>query len=399
MSIEHKIEEFIQEESSAGIVLMFVTIAAMVLKNSPLASAYDAFLLTPVEIRFGLLHIGKPVLLWINDGLMALFFLLVGLEVKQEIVGGHLSSLQKVTLPGIAAVGGMAIPALIYVGFNWHDPLAMRGWAIPTATDIAFSLGILSLLGKRVPISLKIFLMALAIIDDIGAIVIIALFYTAQISVLSISVACAALVLLAFMNFVGVARREAYVLVGIVLWVSVLKSGVHATLAGVALAFMIPLEVKDRQGELIPLAKNLEEDLHYWVAFMILPLFAFANAGINLEEIALNQMSGPVPLGILCGLFFGKQAGVFGFSWIAIKSGLAPMPEGADMRQMYGVALLTGVGFTMSLFIDGLAFEDGMIFLYADRLAIIAGSLFSGVAGYLVLLKSKESSQSSDLTD
>jgi len=399
LSIEHKIEEFINKESSAGIVLMFVTIAAMILKNSPLASTYDAFLLTPVEIRFGLLHIDKPLLLWINDGLMALFFLLVGLEVKQEIVRGHLSSLQKVTLPGIAAVGGMAIPALIYVGFNWHDPLAMRGWAIPTATDIAFSLGILSLLGKRVPISLKIFLMALAIIDDIGAIVIIALFYTAQISIQSISIACAALVLLLLMNLVGVARREAYVLVGIVLWVSVLKSGVHATLAGVALAFMIPLEVKDRQGNLVQLAKALEDDLHYWVAFMILPLFAFVNAGINLEEIAIDQLSGPVPLGILCGLFFGKQIGVFGFSWIAIKSGLARMPEGADMRQLYGVALLTGVGFTMSLFIDGLAFEDGMIFSYADRLAIIAGSLFSGVAGYLVLFKSKNCSQSDDQID
>jgi len=325
---------------------------------------------------------------------MAIFCLLVGLEVKQEIINGHLSSVQKVTLPGIAAVGGMAIPALIYAGLNWHDPPAMRGWAIPTATDIAFSLGILSLLGKRVPISLKIFLMALAIIDDIGAIVIIALFYTAQISIQSISIACAALVILLIMNFTGVARIEAYVLVGIILWVSVLKSGVHATLAGVALAFMIPLEVKDRQGNLVQLAKALEDDLNYWVAFMILPLFAFVNAGINLEEIALNQMSGPVPLGILCGLFFGKQIGVFGFSWIAIKSGLASMPEGAEMRQLYGVALLTGVGFTMSLFIDGLAFEDGMIFSYADRLAIIVGSLLSGVAGYLVLLKSKNSSQS-----
>jgi len=392
--IEHKIEEFIQKESSAGIVLMFVTIAAMVLKNSPLAATYDAFLSTPVEIRFGLLHIGKPLLLWINDGLMAIFFLLVGLEVKQEVVSGHLSSLQKITLPGIAAIGGMLIPAVIYAIFNWNDPVALRGWAIPTATDIAFSLGILSLLGKRVPISLKIFLMALAIIDDIGAIVIIAIFYTAQISIQSISVACAALVLLLLMNLAGVTRREAYVLVGIVLWISVLKSGVHATLAGVALAFMIPLEVKDRQGEMIPLAKNLEDDLHYWVGFMILPLFAFVNAGINLKEIAIDQMSGPVPMGILFGLLFGKPIGVFGFSWIAIKSGLARMPTGADMRQLYGVAFLTGIGFTMSLFIDGLAFEDGKIFSYADRLAIIVGSLLSGVAGYLVLLRSKDSSQS-----
>jgi len=393
VNIEHKIEEFIQKESSAGIVLMFVTIAAMVFKNSPLAPAYDAFLLTPVEIRFGALYIGKPLLLWINDGLMAVFFLLVGLEVKQEIVSGHLSTWQRVTLPGIAAFGGMVIPALIYAAFNWTNPIAMRGWAIPTATDIAFSLGILSLLGKRVPVSLKIFLMALAIIDDIGAIIIIALFYTEQISIESISVALAALVILSVMNMAGVARRGAFILVGIVLWVSVLKSGVHATLAGVALAFMIPLEVKDREGSVMQLAKNMEDDLHYWVAFMILPLFAFVNAGINLEEIAITQMSSPVPLGILFGLFFGKQIGVFGFSWLAIKSGLTTMPKGADMRQLYGVALLTGIGFTMSLFIDGLAFDDGKIFSYADRLAIIAGSLVSGVAGYLVLLKAKGSNQ------
>jgi NhaA family Na+:H+ antiporter len=350
-------------------------------------------------MRFGLLHIGKPLLLWIKDGLMAVFFLLVGLEVKQEIVSGHLSSLQKVTLPGIAALGGMAVPALIYAAFNWNDPIAMRGWAIPTATVIAFSLGILSLLGKRVPVSLKIFLMALAIIDDIGAIVIIALFYTEQISIQSITVACAALVILAIMNMAGVARRAAYILAGVVLWVSVLKSGVHATLAGVALAFMISLEVKDGEGCLIPLAKCLEDDLHHWVAFMILPLFAFVNAGINLEEIAITQMSGPVPLGILFGLFFGKQLGVFGFSWIAIQSGLARMPSGADMRQLYGIALLTGIGFTMSLFIDGLAFDDGKIFSYADRLAIIAGSLVSGVAGYLVLLRTKGGSQADPLAD
>ncbi len=389
MAIEDKVEEFIQKESSAGIVLMFVTIAAMVLKNSPLTNAYDALLLTPVELRFGALFIGKPLLLWINDGLMAVFFLLVGLEVKQEIVNGHLSTLQKVALPGIAAFGGMVVPALIYAAFNWNDPVSMRGWAIPTATDIAFSLGILSLLGKRVPVSLKIFLMALAIIDDIGAIVVIALFYTEQISIISISFALAALVILALMNIGGVVKRGAYIMVGVFLWVSVLKSGVHATLAGVALAFMIPLESKDRHGIVHTLAKSLEDDLHIWVAFMILPLFAFVNAGINLQEIALKQMSGPVPLGIMLGLFIGKQFGVFGFSWVAIKFGLATMPKNAGWRQLYGVALLTGIGFTMSLFIDGLAFSDGKVFSYADRLGIILGSLFSGVAGYLLLLKTE----------
>ena len=385
MSLEHKIEEFIHKESSAGVVLMFVTIAAMVLKNSALATAYDSLLLTPVEVRFGALYIGKPLLLWINDGLMAVFFLLVGLEVKQEVLQGHLSSLQQVALPGIAALGGMIVPALIYAIFNWNEPFAMRGWAIPTATDIAFSLGILSLLGKRVPVSLKIFLMALAIIDDIGAIVIIALFYTAQISVVSISVAFAALLVLSCMNLAKVVRRGAYIMVGTVLWVSVLKSGVHATLAGVALAFMIPLEITDRQGTQHTLAKSLEDDLHNWVAFMILPLFAFVNAGIQLKEISFAEMLTPVPLGIMLGLFVGKQCGVFGFGWLAIRSGLASLPAGADWRQLYGVALLTGIGFTMSLFIDGLAFDDGKMFSSADRMAIIVGSLLSGVAGYLLL--------------
>lgn len=370
---------------------MLVTFFAMVLKNSSMANTYDAFLLTPVEIRFGALHIGKPLLLWINDGLMAVFFLLVGIEVKQEIMHGHLSSLQKLTLPTIAALGGMLVPALIYAIFNWNDPVSMRGWAIPTATDIAFSLGILSLLGKRVPVSLKIFLMALAIIDDIGAIVVIAIFYTENISVQSISFAMGALVILSFLNMAGVTKRSAYILVGIILWVSVLKSGVHATLAGVALAFMIPLEAMDRHGTVVPLAKTLEHDLHNWVSFMILPLFAFVNAGINLGEIAVEQMSGSVPMGIMIGLFFGKQFGVFGFSWVAIRSGVATMPKGANLQQLYGVALLTGIGFTMSFFIDGLAFDDGKIFSYADRLAIIVGSLLSGVAGYLLLLKSDSS--------
>lgn len=385
MVFKRKLDGFIQKESSAGIVLMFVTVAAMLLKNSPLATAYEAFLLTPVELRFGVLYISKPLLLWINDGLMALFFLLVGLEVKQEIIHGHLSSPQKIMLPGIAALGGMALPAVIFAAFNWHDPWSMRGWAVPTATDIAFSLGILSLLGNRVPASLKIFLMALAIMDDIGAIVIIAIFYTGQISVASISFALAALAILCLMNMAGVVRRGAYIMVGVLLWVSVLKSGVHATLAGVALAFMIPLKVSDGQGKAIEVARDLEDDLHNWVAYLILPLFAFVNAGINLRAITVGQLAAPVPLGIMLGLFAGKQLGVFGCSWLAIKSGLAVMPKDADWRQLYGVALLTGIGFTMSLFIDGLAFGDGKSFSYADRLAIILGSLISGLSGYLLL--------------
>ncbi len=379
------IEEFIERESSAGIILVFATAAALLLKNSPLSEAYNAFLHTPVEIRFGALHIDKPLLLWINDGLMAVFFLLIGLEVKREIMEGDLSSWSQVALPGIAAVGGMAVPALIYIGFNHGDPFAMRGWAIPTATDIAFALGVLSLLGNRVPVSLKIFLMALAIIDDLGAIIIIALFYTVDLSAFSITLAITTIVILMLINKLGVAKKAAYIMLGIVLWVSVLKSGVHATLAGVALAFTIPLESKDKDGNSFSISKTLEHDLHYWVAFMILPLFAFVNAGIDLREISMNQLNEGAPLGIMLGLFFGKQLGVFGFSWAAIRLNLASLPHKSNWWQLYGVAALTGIGFTMSLFIDSLAFEDDMAYQYADKLAIIIGSFISGIFGYLII--------------
>ncbi len=383
------LEDFIKRESSAGIVLIFVTLAALGLNNSPLSEYYSAFLRTPVEIRFGALHIDKPLLLWINDGLMAIFFLLIGLEVKRELIEGNLSTWSQAALPAFAAVGGMAVPALIYVAFNVGDPVAMRGWAIPTATDIAFALGILALLGNRVPVSLKIFLMALAIIDDLGAIVIIAAFYTANLSFVSIGVAAAALVVLMVMNRLGVARKTAYILVGIVLWVSVLKSGVHATLAGVALAFTIPLSSTDKSGKTFSLSKSLEHDLHYWVAFMILPLFAFVNAGVNLQGMSLSSITGGVPLGIMLGLFVGKQIGVFGFSFAAIKLRLGSMPGGANWGKLYGVAILTGIGFTMSLFINSLAFEDESIFQYSDRLAILVGSFLSSIVGYMLLRRMK----------
>lgn len=380
------IEEFIQRESSAGIVLMFVTAAALVLKNSALSVAYNAFLQTPVEVRFGALYIAKPLLLWINDGLMAVFFLLIGLEVKREIMEENLSSWSQAALPVIAAAGGMVVPALIYIGLNQGDPSALLGWAIPTATDIAFALGILSMLGNRVPASLKIFLMALAIIDDLGAIVIIAIFYTADLSLLSIGIATCALLALVCMNRLGMTKKAAYILLGIVLWVSVLKSGVHATLAGVALAFTIPFASKDRDGNEFSLSKTMEHELHSWVAFMILPLFAFVNAGVDLRGISLAQMSGNIPLGIMLGLFVGKQAGVFGFSYLAIKLRLATMPHGSSWQQLYGVAVLTGIGFTMSLFIDSLAFEDiNEIYRSADKLAVLVGSFLSGLAGYLIL--------------
>jgi NhaA family Na+:H+ antiporter len=349
------LEEFIKKESSAGITLIFVTILALLLKNSPLSELYNLFLHTPVEIRFGALHIDKPLYLWINDGLMAIFFLLIGLEVKREIIEGHLSTISQVMLPGIAAVGGMVVPALFYIYFNQDQPLGMQGWAIPTATDIAFALGILSLLGSRVPASLKVFLLALAIIDDLGAILIIAIFYTVDLSTVSITIALLAIATLIIMNRRGVVKKAAYIIVGIILWVSVLKSGVHATLAGVALAFTIPLKSTDKDGNEISLSKSIEHDLHFWVAFFVLP----------------------------------KQIGVFGFSFIAIKLKLASLPAHSSWIQLYGVSVLTGIGFTMSLFVDSLAFKDDALYEYADRLAILLASFLSGVAGYLILRCSK----------
>jgi len=385
------LQEFIQRESSAGILLIITTILALFLQNSFFSNFYNSFLHTHVEIRFGDLQIAKPLLLWVNDGLMAIFFFLIGLEVKREVMEGHLSSLSQIVLPGIAAVGGMLVPALVYMAFNHTDPFSMNGWAIPTATDIAFALGILSLLGNRVPVSLKIFLMALAIIDDLGAIIIIALFYTSELSTVSIAIASAALAVLFVMNRMGVARKAPYILIGIILWVSVLKSGVHATLAGVALAFMIPLSSKDKDGNTFSMAKEMEHDLHYWVAFLILPLFAFVNAGVDLRGISIKEMTGSVPLGIMAGLFIGKQVGVFGFSWIAIKMGIAKLPQDSNWIQLYGLAVLTGIGFTMSLFVDSLAFNDTQIYHFADKLAILLGSFLSGIVGYLILRFAKNS--------
>jgi NhaA family Na+:H+ antiporter len=377
--------DFIKKESSAGILLIIVTILALLLQNTFMSAFYTSFLHTPVEIRFGDLQIAKPLLLWVNDGLMAVFFFVIGLEVKREVKEGHLSSLSQITLPGIAAVGGMVVPALVFIAFNRGEDFSMNGWAIPTATDIAFALGILSLLGNRVPVSLKIFLMALAIIDDLGAIVIIALFYTSDLSTMSITIAAIALLVLFIMNRMDVAIKSAYIVVGLVLWVSVLKSGVHATLAGVALAFMIPLSSKDKEGKTFSMAKEMEHDLHYWVAFMILPLFAFVNAGVDLKGISIEEMAGPVPLGIMLGLFVGKQVGVFGFSWLAIKMGVASLPKDSNWTMLYGVSVLTGIGFTMSLFIDTLAYNDTQIYHYADKLAILLGSFLSAIVGYLVL--------------
>jgi len=379
------IEEFIQKESASGMLLVVAAILALVCSNTFLSPLYQSFLHIPVEIRVGSLYLDKSLYHWVNDGLMAIFFLLIGLEVKREALVGHLSSVRQIVLPAIAAVGGMVVPALIYLAFNADNPIAVNGWAIPTATDIAFALGILSLLGKRVPVSLKIFLMALAIIDDLGAIVIIAIFYTADLSTLSIIVALVSLTCLIALNLFGVTKKAAYFVIGTILWISVLKSGVHATLAGVALAFTIPLNGTDEHGRSFSPLKEIEHNLHSWVAFFILPLFAFVNAGVDITQISVNQMAGSVPLGIMLGLFIGKQLGVFGFSWVAIKFKLAQLPEGSNWKQLYGVSVLTGIGFTMSLFIVSLAFDDDAVFQYTDKLAILAGSFLSGIVGYLIL--------------
>ena len=379
------LRDFMKQDSASGIVLVLAAVIAMVMENSAGKWLYDALLDTPVEIRVGALHLAKPLLLWINDGLMAVFFLLVGLEVKREILDGELSQAHQIVLPGIGAIGGMVIPAAIYVWLNQGDELALIGWAIPAATDIAFALGILALLGDRVPLSLRVFLMALAIFDDLGAIIIIALFYTSDLSVTSLAVAAAAMVILAGLNLLNVTRISAYVVVGVILWVAVLKSGVHATLAGVIVGFAIPLQDKKNPGR-SPL-RDMEHGLHVWVAFAIVPVFAFANSGVSLSGINLATLLEPVPLGIAAGLFLGKQFGILLFCGVAILLGWARLPTGASWWGLYGVSILCGIGFTMSLLITSLAFEHtgpaGPI--YADRLGIIVGSGLSALAGFLVL--------------
>jgi len=343
------------------------------LQNLLLVIFYTKFLDTPIKIQFGNFEIAKPLILWVNDGLMTLFFFLVGLEVKREIVEGTLSSVSKVTLPAIAAIGGMVMPAVIYTIINYSDPIAMKGWAIPTATDIAFALGVLALLENRIPMSLKVFLMALAVIDDLGAIIIIALFYTNDLSVASLSIAGIAIIGLALLNIFKVSRKLFYGLFGLILWVSVLKSGVHATLAGVILAMFIPIKPINSKS----LLKEFEHEFHGFVNYFVLPLFAFVNAGIDLRGLDLAKLFSGVPLGIMLGLFIGKQLGVFGFSILAVKLKIAKMPADVSLRKFYGVSVLTGIGFTMSLFIDSLAFGDASLFHYADKLAILLGSFLS----------------------
>jgi len=377
------IQNFLKKESASGIILMFAAICAMALANSPWSTWYDLLLDVPVVVAIGSFEIAKPLLLWINDGLMALFFFLIGLELKREFLEGNLSQPGQIMLPAIGAVGGMVVPALFYVSLNYDNPSALNGWAIPTATDIAFALGILAIIGAKVPLQLKVFLTSLAIFDDLGAIIIIALFYTEQLSVLSLVVSASILTILFVLNRENVTDTSPYIFFGLILWVAVLKSGVHATLAGVVLAFFIP--IKGKGDEPSPL-KSLEHNLHSTVAFIVLPIFAFANAGISFVNVGIEQVMSPVPLGIILGLVVGKQLGVFGLCFVAIKLGFAKLPEQVNLQLLYGVALLCGVGFTMSLFIGSLAFEQNpSIPLYQERLGIVIGSFISGVLGYLVI--------------
>ena len=377
------IRDFLKLETASGMILVVASVVAMFVANSPLQGLYASLIELPVEVRVGEFQIAKPMLLWINDGLMALFFLMVGLELKRELVEGELSDMKQAAFPAMGAIGGMLAPALIYVWINQGDPVALQGWAIPAATDIAFALAILALLGKRVPIALRVFLVSIAIFDDIGAIVIIALFFTSKLSVTALVVALACMPVLYFLNRREVLERVPYLLVGLVMWAALLKSGVHATLAGIVLAFFIPIRNSERETSPLHV---LEHDLHTAVAFFILPIFAFANAGISLDGVSMQYLTHPVSLGIAAGLFIGKQFGVFLFCWLSVRVGLAKLPAEFSWLSVYGVALLCGVGFTMSLFIGSLAFEEtGVNLLFDERLGIIIGSLLSGACGYLVL--------------
>ncbi|WP_298979444.1 Na+/H+ antiporter NhaA [uncultured Psychrobacter sp.] len=393
-----RFKAFLELEASGGIVLALAAIVAMIIANSPLSTWYESFIHAPVAIQIGSFAIAKDAHHWINDGLMAIFFFLVGLELKREVLIGELSNVKQIILPAGAAIGGMVFPAIVYMAFNYNEPEFWAGWAIPAATDIAFALGILSLLGSRVPNSLKVFLVSVAIFDDIGAILIIALFYTSELSLESLAFAGLCLPFLYLLNRRNVTTITPYILVGVIMWIAVLKSGIHATLAGVVLALFIPMF--DRTDPEHSPVEELEHDLHNTVAFGILPLFAFANSGISLKGAGFAELFHSVPLGIAAGLFIGKQLGVMAMCWLIFKLGISTMPKGMNYKQIYGAALLCGVGFTMSLFIGGLAFGGGSP-LFDERLGIIMGSIVSGVAGYLMLkatLKDNVSSASVDLT-
>lgn len=378
------LRDFLKQESAGGIVLMAAAAIAVLWANSPLSPAYFGMLDTQVAATVGGEGVKKSALLWINDGLMALFFLLVGLEVKREVLVGQLSSWQQSSLPIFAALGGMALPALVFVAINLGQPGNLQGWAIPAATDIAFALGILALLGSRVPVALKALLLAVAVIDDIGAIAIIALFYTPGVDLAMLGAAAVVLVLLAGFGYMRVGSSIPYAILGVALWYFVLKSGVHATLAGVALAMCIPMT--DRKGE--AKLEHWEHGLHPWVAFMVVPIFALANAGVSFEGMEPAALLAPLPLGIALGLLVGKQVGIVGLAWLAVKSGIARLPQGVGWIQVWGLSLIAGIGFTMSLFIGNLAFDDPAA-INAVKLGVLAGSIVSALLGVAILLKGR----------
>lgn len=376
------VRDFMKLESAGGILLLFASVVALLVANSPLAGFYSELLDTTVAVQVGALSINKPLLLWINDGLMAVFFFLIGLEIKREVMEGELSSFSQIILPGMGALGGMIVPAALYAWLNWGDAVALDGWAIPVATDIAFALALLGVFGSRVPTSLKVFLLTLAIFDDLAAIVIIALFYSGDLAVSSLLVAAVALVIGVVMNRMGVTRTSSYILLGIVLWIAVLKSGVHATLAGVLIAFCVPM--RDQQGQ-SPL-RTLEHDLHGPVAFAVLPLFAFANAGLSLGGMSVADLAHPVTLGVILGLLVGKPLGILAFVGIAVALRFVQLPNNVSWLQIVGVAFACGIGFTMSLFIAGLAFEHGSgDYFSGDRLGILLGSILSALVAYALL--------------
>ena len=386
------IRRLLSSNAAGGVLLIVATFAALLFSNTALNGLYSALLSTQISVTIAEFGVEKPLLLWINDGLMAVFFLLVGLELKREMMEGELSDRQRAALPVFAAIGGIAAPAAIYAALNYSDPVAIEGWAIPAATDIAFALGILALLGSRVPVALKVFLLAVAIIDDLAAIIIIALFYTAELSTTSLAISATGIVVLAALNRYGVVRLAPYILVGAFVWLFLLKSGVHATLAGVVTALFIP-NVRP-YGRRHTVLTATEHSLKPWVLLGIMPVFAFANAGVNVVSLSPSDLFGPVSLGIALGLFIGKQLGVLGFVWIAVRTGIADLPKNVTWQQMHGAALLAGIGFTMSLFIGTLAFADPQ-HAAAVRVGVLSGSLLSGLVGFIVLRRSLTAAESS----
>jgi NhaA family Na+:H+ antiporter len=378
------IAKYLRLEAASGVVLFVFAVLAVILDNSPFSSLYQQILTSPLEIHVFNWTVAKPLLFWINEGLMTIFFLLVSLELKREFLEGELSGTHKIILPGVSALGGMIVPALIYLFMTYAHGDAVRGWAIPVATDIAFALGVLSLFGKRIPMGLKLFLMALAIFDDVGAIIIIAVAHSHHLSIISLIVASIVLVILLLLNRWGVRQLTPYLVIGFVLWLCILSSGVHATVAGVLLALMIPLQGKTKK-DIQPLS-HLEESLHPWVAFLVMPLFALANSGVSFEGLSWSILFDPIPLGIMAGLVIGKQLGVFSMAWLMVRIGWAKLPVDASWFSLYGIALLCGIGFTMSLFLGTLAFQNNSpMYLIEVRLGVLLGSMISGMIGAVVL--------------